>query len=63
MLEFAPVVTLFDKPAHPYTQLLLEAITQLDVLRDQFIEIPGKVPSLANYTIGCRFHPRYPYAD
>lgn len=62
-VEYSPVKTLFREPAHPYTQLLLKSIPHLNAPRGQLVEIPGQVPSPAQYPTGCRFHPRCPYAD
>lgn len=63
MVEYAPAIHLFEKPTHPYTQLLLKTIPRLDARRGQFQEIPGQVPSPANYPSGCKFHPRCPFSD
>ena len=62
MIEYASLEQLFAHPAHPYTHLLLNSIPRLDRERGKLTEIPGQVPSPANYPSGCKFHPRCPYA-
>ncbi|HET6238559.1 MAG TPA: ABC transporter ATP-binding protein [Acetobacteraceae bacterium] len=59
--ETAPVRTLFDAPAHPYTQVLLGSIPDITSRRLRLTTIPGTVPSALNMPPGCRFAPRCPY--
>jgi peptide/nickel transport system ATP-binding protein len=63
-VEEAPVLELFDRPAHPYTRGLLASIARgkagQRVKRLQ--EIPGMVPSLREPIAGCAFAPRCRYA-
>ena len=48
-------------PKHPYTQRLLASIPRLRAQeRPQFL--PGMPPDLTAPPLGCRFHPRCPYA-
>ncbi len=63
IVEYGGVHEIFDSPAHPYTQLLIRTIPRIQSERGKFVEIPGQVPSPANYPEGCRFHPRCPFAD
>ena len=55
VVERASVAELFRHPAHPYTKALLEAVPRLSQVREQLPTIPGRVPSPADYTPGCRF--------
>jgi oligopeptide/dipeptide ABC transporter ATP-binding protein len=55
IVEFSDVLTIFEKPLHPYTQNLLKAIPKLDF---DLYTIEGEVPDLVNPPSGCRFHPR-----
>lgn len=59
VVESADVRTLFDAPAHPYTQGLLASTPGLasDPNNDLPI-IPGTVPTLHNVPVGCRFADR-----
>ncbi len=60
LVEQAPVKTLIHNPLHPYTQALLEAISDPDSKNAQTYRKvpPGEPPSLLNPPTGCRFHPR-----
>ena len=60
IVEEGSAAAVFERPAHPYTRLLLESIPSLDQEHDRLQTIPGMVPSLSNLPAGCRFHPRCP---
>ncbi|MHA1963462.1 MAG: ABC transporter ATP-binding protein [Candidatus Thorarchaeota archaeon] len=61
IMEEAPVATLFETPAHPYTRKLISSFPS--VLRDKEIDfIPGNPPDLINPPSGCPYHPRCDYA-
>jgi len=67
IVEIADSEEIFEKPLHPYTQMLFSAIPVPDPeLAKRKLEerlIPkGEVPSPINPPPGCRFHPRCPYA-
>jgi len=62
IVERAPVMDVFDSPAHPYTKALLDAAFGLQDLRKRR-PIPGEPPNLANLPPGCSFNPRCMYAD
>ncbi len=61
--ELAETRTLFEKPRHPYTRFLLDAIPDLDMSGRQRIPVAGEVPSPINPPSGCAFHPRCPFAN
>ena len=61
IVEYTDVVTLFEKPLHPYTEGLLAAIPVLGVVQDNLAVIPGSVPDLIHLPPGCKFAPRCPY--
>jgi peptide/nickel transport system ATP-binding protein len=64
LCEVASSDDLYARPAHPYTNVLLESIP----VPDPFAvvagtAITGEPPSPVNPPSGCRFHPRCPRAD
>ena len=64
LCEVGETGTIYRRPAHPYTQFLLNAIPKADPrLREK--EKPllqGEIPSPIDVPSGCRFHTRCPYA-
>src|SRR5947199_7475206 len=62
VVEAGPTRTVFDTPAHPYSQGLLDAFPSLRGPRVELTGIPGNPPDLAQLPGGCRFHPRCPVA-
>ncbi len=61
LCEVADVRDLFQKPLHPYTRALLDAVPKLS-MNDDLKSIEGHVPNLVTAPSGCRFHPRCPHA-
>jgi peptide/nickel transport system ATP-binding protein len=63
-IEEADVVSLFRRPAHPYTVGLMRSIPRLAKRQGakRLSEIPGMVPSLRAPIAGCAFAPRCPMA-
>lgn len=59
-MEFGPTRQVFDAPAHPYSQGLLDAFPSIKGERVPLQGIPGSPPSLAAMPPGCRFEPRCP---
>ena len=66
VMERASADQLYEKPLHPYTQLLLSSIPSLDPAestRDTPLEQnEGEIPSPINPPSGCRFRTRCPHA-
>jgi oligopeptide/dipeptide ABC transporter ATP-binding protein len=60
LVERAPVATLFDRPAHPYSAALLDAVPHPDRPRRRLPAIPGDPPDLTALPAGCSFAPRCP---
>lgn len=63
LVEQAPTDTLFKRPKHPYTRMLLDTIPDLDMTGRQRTPVAGEVPSPLNPPTGCSFHPRCPFAN
>ncbi|WP_107767226.1 ABC transporter ATP-binding protein [Nocardioides terrigena] len=61
-VEKADVYSIYDKPAHPYTQALLESIPRVDMKGKQLASIQGLPPNLTQMPPGCAFHPRCRFA-
>ncbi len=58
LVELWDAASLFDRPLHPYTTGLLNAIPRPE-FRDGFLKaIPGNVCDLIHPPSGCKFHPR-----
>jgi oligopeptide/dipeptide ABC transporter ATP-binding protein len=65
LMEVSPARELYDKPMHPYTEALLEAIPIPDPEENSRRErnvIGGEPPNPINPPSGCRFHTRCPHA-
>ncbi len=65
LMEVSPARELYDKPMHPYTEALLEAIPIPDPEENRRRVrnvIGGEVPNPINPPSGCRFHTRCTYA-
>jgi peptide/nickel transport system ATP-binding protein len=66
VVELAEARTLFDRPLHPYTRLLLAAVPVPDVAieRDRRrVTKFGEMPSIISPPSGCRFRTRCPHAE
>jgi oligopeptide/dipeptide ABC transporter ATP-binding protein len=61
IVEQAPVIPLFDTPAHPYTRALLGALPRADAAGARLEAIPGRVPPPDRLPLGCPFTPRCKY--
>ncbi|HQR80434.1 MAG TPA: ABC transporter ATP-binding protein [Actinomycetota bacterium] len=61
IVEDADVMTLYGKPAHPYTEGLLDSMPRVDAKGEELYAIKGLPPSLLNLPPGCNFNPRCPY--
>lgn len=53
LVEIAPAGSFFDRPAHPYSRALLDALPDRG-----FTPVPGRTPELTRLPTGCAFQPR-----
>ncbi|MXQ08874.1 ATP-binding cassette domain-containing protein [Alphaproteobacteria bacterium GH1-50] len=63
LVEEAAPGTLFERPAHPYTQMLLAAAPKMDGFGREVEPPKGEIPDPINPPPGCAFNPRCPLAD
>lgn len=63
IVEMGKAEELFLNPAHPYTQILIQAAPIIDPEhKERKYTIKGETPSPIHIPSGCAFHPRCPYA-
>ena len=58
IMEERAAVDLFERPSHPYTAALLEALPERAIGKDRLPAIPGTVPGAWDRPPGCLFAPR-----
>jgi oligopeptide/dipeptide ABC transporter ATP-binding protein len=64
IVEEAPTDALFERPLHPYTQVLRASVPPPDPAAPWRPPVlPGDPPSPLAVPPGCRFHPRCPIAE
>ena len=61
--EIGDTDDIFEKPLHPYTRLLLDAIPSIENAGKQKEILKGDIPSPIDVPTGCRFHTRCPYCS
>ncbi len=63
IIELGPAAQVFERPLHPYTISLVSAVPNLShESKRERILLAGDPPSPMKIPVGCRFHPRCPYA-
>lgn len=62
IVELSDAVTIFKKPAHPYTVGLMSSFPSIHGEKKKLVTIPGEPPNLLNAPDHCRFAPRCPFA-
>jgi peptide/nickel transport system ATP-binding protein len=63
IVELADKATLFARPRHPYTRMLLDAIPDVHMSGRARTPVQGEVPNPLQPPPGCTFHPRCPHAN
>lgn len=62
LVELTDVQTLYDFPAHPYTRMLLSAVSEIGVQPEKTVKIPLEATDREICESGCAFFPRCPNA-
>jgi peptide/nickel transport system ATP-binding protein len=62
LAELAESKTLFARPQHPYTRMLLDAVPDLEMTGRKRRRVEGEIPNPIDPPPGCAFHPRCPFA-
>ncbi len=63
IVEQGPAEAIFQRPRHPYTRLLLDAIPDLEQIGRARTPVGGDLPNPIAPPPGCAFHPRCPLAN
>jgi len=63
LVELADKAELFERPRHPYTRMLLDAIPDIHMSGRARNPVQGEVPNPLDPPSGCSFHPRCPHAN
>jgi peptide/nickel transport system ATP-binding protein len=63
LVEVGDAATLFARPQHPYTRMLLDAIPDLTMSGRPRTPVSGEVANPLAPPPGCAFHPRCPHAN
>jgi len=66
IVEIGDAESVFRRPAHPYTQGLLDAVPVPDPVKarsQRSITVGGELPSVVNPPSGCRFRTRCNFAQ
>lgn len=66
MVEAGSTEQIFNRPFHPYTQSLINAVPDFHSdlpHKSKLFALEGSIPTLQHLPIGCRLGPRCPYAQ
>lgn len=62
IVEIGPADDVISEPEHPYTAALMASVPSFQGTSEELQGIPGHPPDPAEFTSGCRFAPRCPFA-
>jgi peptide/nickel transport system permease protein len=62
VVEEAPIEAVFAAPRHPYSYALMESNPHLALPGEPLPSLPGSVPNVGSWPIGCHFADRCPFA-
>ncbi|MHA6965284.1 ABC transporter ATP-binding protein [Zobellella denitrificans] len=62
LVEVGTVEEVFNRPRHPYTRMLMDAIPSMEVIHKERTPVTGEVPNPISPPPGCAFHPRCRFA-
>jgi peptide/nickel transport system ATP-binding protein len=63
LVEWGDAQAVLERPLHPYTRMLLDAVPDVMQAARRRRPLPGEVPSPIDPPPGCAFHPRCPLAN
>ena len=63
LVEVGEAQSVLERPLHPYTRMLLDAVPDIAAPRRDRQPLKGEVPSPIDPPPGCAFHPRCPLAN
>ena len=63
IIEYGTIEQVFERPMHPYTKGLFDAIPKMTTDVDRLSPILGAPPDPTNLPQGCKFYPRCKYAS
>jgi peptide/nickel transport system ATP-binding protein len=63
LVEVADARDLFERPRHPYTRMLIDAIPDMAMSGKSRTPVAGEVPNPLSPPSGCTFNPRCPHAN
>ena len=62
IVEYGTREHIFNHTGHPYTKGLFACIPDIFTEQNELVPINGLTPDPTDLPVGCRFHPRCPYA-